>query len=447
MVDNFGSDKKSYARENLVKIPVGQVEIGMFVGELDRPWLGTPFLLQGFEVRSKSQIRSLAEYCQHVYVLKDGVPLKGPEVPVSRTMPPPPKKNVGTLLPMQRSRPGRAPQVIKPLVRARPAYEVLEPVRYEHAGARNVLDAGRVNVKGLLKSAQMGQMLDTEAAESVVDSCVGSILRNPEALLWMTKIKDMNEYTAEHCLNVCVLAIAFGRHLRMSEEELRLLGLCGLLHDVGKMRIPSEILDKPGRLTQEEFAIMKQHTVVGYELLQEQSTSLNTAALDVALNHHERPDRGGYPRGLGERELTEFSRIIAVVDAYDAITSNRCYAPALPSAEAQKIIFENRGTQFDEAIALQFIQAIGPYPPGTLVELRNGMAGIVLAGKVRFRHLPTVLLLRDANKQPMEERTVELDLTDTGTLSKEFLVKRTLPDGSFGISLRECRVQHEPVFL
>lgn len=448
MADSFGSDKKAYAREHLVKVPAAQVEIGMFVAELDRPWLGTPFLFQGFEVSSKHQIRSLTEWCQHVYVLKEGLPRKAPEVAVpAGESRPIPLNTTGIMLPAPRVRSGRASGAKRPLVRARPVYEVLDPVRYEHAGARSILDAGRINIKGLLKSAQMGHMLDTEVAENMVDACLHSILRNPEALLWMTKIKDMNEYTAEHCLNVCVLAIAFGRHLRMAEEDLRLLGLCGLLHDVGKMRIPNAILDKPGRLTEEEFEIMKQHTVVGYQLLQEQSTNLNAAALDVALNHHERPDRGGYPRGLGERELTEFSRIISVVDAYDAITSNRCYAPEQPSADAQKIIFESRGTQFDETVALQFIQAIGPYPPGTLVELRNGMAGIVLTGKVKFRHLPTVLLLRDANKQPMEERTVELDLTDTGVLGKEFLIKRTWPDGAFGISLRECRVQHEPVFL
>ncbi len=444
MADIFGSDKTGYARENLVKTPVGQLQLGMFVAELDRPWLGTPFLLQGFEIRSKSQIRTISNYCQHVYVLKAGVPRKRFDVLVPK-IEPPPKQNTGSLLP--RSRLGQQPYVKRTVVRSRPPYEIQNPVRLEHEVARKVLDAGRVNVKSLLHSASMGQMLDTQVAEATVDACVRSILRNPEAMLWMSRIKNRNEYTAEHCLNVCVLAIAFGRHLHMAEEELRLLGLCGLLHDVGKMHIPTEILDKPGRLTEDEFEVMKQHTLIGHELLKRQEDGLDHLVLDVALNHHERPDGTGYPRALGQREIAEFSRIISVVDTYDAITSNRCYAPEQPSADAQKIIFENRGTQLDEEVALQFIKAIGPYPPGTLVELRNGMVGIVLAGKLKFRHLPTVLLLRDANKQPMEERTVELDLTDTGALSKEFLIKRTWPDGTLGISLRECRVQHEPVFL
>lgn len=444
MADVFGSDKKTYDRENLVRVPAAQVQLGMFVAELDRPWLGTPFLLQGFEVRSKSQVRTLMDYCQHVYVLKEGVPRKASETLIAK-IEPPPRKNVGALLPGARIRPRTQPK--RALVRSRPAYEAQKPVRLEHEEARKVLDAGRVNVKGLLQSARTGQMLDTAVAEATVEACMHSVLRNPDAMVWMSRIKNRNEYTAEHCLNVCILAIAFGRHLHMAEDELHLLGLCGLLHDVGKMHIPTEILDKPGRLTVDEFEIMKRHTVLGHELLKGQPGSLHDLALDVALNHHERPDGNGYPRGLHAQEIAEFARIISVVDAYDAITSNRCYAPEQPSADAQKIIFESRGAQFDEQIALQFIQAIGPYPPGTLVELRNGMAGIVLAGKPKFRHLPTVLVLRDADKQPMAERTVDLDLTDTGALGKEFLVKRTLPDGTYGISLREFRVQHEPTFL
>lgn len=452
MSDEFGPEQRRYAPENLVMVPAAQVEIGMFVAELDRPWLETPFLIQGFEVRNHSQIRTLTHYCRHVFVLKEGESPKT-SAPVTKLLAPsiPMKRYAwevasGTRVKAEKLTERRS-RAEKPAVRSRPAYIANKPVRLEHEVARRVLDAGRVNIKRLLQAAHAGQMLDTQAAEQTVAGCVATILANPEALLWMTKIKHRNEYTAEHCLNVCVLAIAFGRHLRVEERDLHLLGLCGLLHDVGKMRIPAAILDKPGRLTEEEFAVMKGHTVAGHELLQETADNLHELALDVALNHHERPDGGGYPRGLGAREISEFSRIIAIVDAYDAITSNRCYAPEQPSAEALKIIFENRGTQFDEKLALHFLQAIGPYPPGTIVELRNGMAGIVLAGKPKFRHLPTVLLLRDAAKQPMEERTVELDLTDTGRLDKEFLIRRTHPDGAFGLSVRDYRVREEPVFL
>ena len=326
----------------------------------------------------------------------------------------------------------------------RPAYEPKSSVRTEHKLAREAVNTGKVNIKGIMNSVQMGQMIDTDVAENTVSTCVHSIMNNPDAMIWMSRIKDENQYTAEHCLNVCILAIAFGRHLRLTESELGVLGICGLLHDVGKMKVPQEILDKPGALTEEEFSIIKQHTVDGHRLLTETvNTVVHSMAKDVVLNHHERPDGSGYPRGLDAGGISEFSRIIAVVDAYDAITSNRCYSRAKSPVEAQKIIFENRGKQFDEEIALEFIKAIGPYPPGTIVELRNGMVGIVLTGKHKFRHLPTVVILRDQNKNTMDERTVELHLTDSDELSKEFLIRKTLTDGQHGIYLKDYRVKDE----
>ncbi|HEX4881931.1 MAG TPA: HD-GYP domain-containing protein [Porticoccaceae bacterium] len=458
MSDQFGADDKEHSRENLVMVPAAQVEIGMFVAELDRPWIETPFLLQGFEVRTRSQLDTLMDFCRHVYVLKENPEqakkrqaLKLEPLPIKVSGPVENKvarKSIGNLLPGARVRRSeRKPPERRSVQRLREPYEASTPVRLEHSNARKALEAGRVGIKSLLASARLGQMLDTDIAEEAVEGCVQSILANPEALLWMSRIKDKNQYTAEHCMNVCVLAIAFGRHLRMAEPELRLLGLCGLLHDVGKMRIPMEVLDKPGRLTLDEFEIIKTHTTRGAELLQQQVPRPDPEVIEVAQRHHERPDGGGYPGGLNEAQLSEFSRIISIVDAYDAITSNRCYSPEQPSTEAQRIIFQNRGGQFDEEFALQFIRAIGPYPPGTLVELQNGLMGLVLAGKPKFRHLPTVLVLRDTDGNPTEEQAVDLSLTDTGALSKDFLVKRTHPDGSFGLSVRDYQVKAEPDFL
>ena len=205
MTDEFGPEQKQHVKDNLVMVPAAQLEIGMFVAELDRPWIETPFLIQGFEVRNRSQIRTLTNYCKHVYVLKGGAPRKlGPML--APKLEPPPKKNTGTLVAGARIKPRVEPK--RPVMRSRPAYEAGKPVRLEHAAARRILDVGRVNIKGLLQAARTGQMLDTQAAEETVASCVTTILANPEALLWMTKIKHSNEYTAEHCLNVCVLAVA-----------------------------------------------------------------------------------------------------------------------------------------------------------------------------------------------------------------------------------------------
>ncbi len=449
MSDSYGQEDGEHSAENLVEVSTSQLQIGMFVAELDKPWLETPFLVQGFEIRSKSQIQTLMQHCKNVFIVGGGAA----RVAFEKVQAPPPKlatasskiKSSGVTINRGGAKNKNSGGKVSALRRmaARPEYEPKRSVRAEHKVAREVSDAGKVNIKAIMHSVQMGQMIDTDVAEDTVSGCVQSIMNNPDAMSWMSKIKDENQYTAEHCLNVCILAIAFGRHLRLTQPELQLVGLCGLLHDVGKMKAPQEILDKPGKLTEEEFKIIQQHTVDGHRLLTDTvSDVVHSLAIDVALNHHERPDGKGYPRGL-EVGISEFARIIAVVDAYDAITSNRCYSRAKSPVQAQKIIFENRGKQFDEEIALEFIKAIGPYPPGTIVELRNGMVGIVLTGKHKFRHLPTIVVLRDANKEPMSERTVELHLTDTNELSKDFLIKKTLTDGDCGIYLKDYKVKSE----
>ena len=425
---------------NLVRVDIAHLQMGMYVAQLDRPWLDTPFLMQGFELRNKVQLRTLEKYCQHVYIRNQAVrERKKPQQAAKGLAPKLTRKaDKGTML----SHAGREPKQPRKrrIVRSRPAYEATLSVSEEHPVAASAYRKGKADIKKILHSAQFGQMLDTKVAEEVVSSCVESMLRNPDAMIWMSKIKHESEYTAEHCLNVCILAIAFGRHLKLEESELQMLGLCGLLHDVGKMRTPKVILEKRGALTDEEFLIMRQHTIEGHKLLNEEGGA-STLPIDVALNHHERPDGRGYPRGLKEGEVSEFARIISIVDAYDAITSDRCYSKAVSPVDAQKEIYQNRGKQFDEEYALAFMQAIGPYPPGTIVELRNGMVGIVLAGRRKFRHLPTIIILRDAEKQAIDEQTTDLYLTDSGKLDKGYLIRRTLRDGSFDIKLENYKVK------
>ncbi len=172
---------------------------------------------------------------------------------------------------------------------ARPEYPAQITVENEHPVARRAYEAAHNQVENLLEQARLGNVLDTQGAKDVVGNCIDSILRNPSALLWMVKIKHMDYYTMEHCLNVCILAIAFGRHLRLPENELINLGVGGLLHDVGKMQIPDRVLNKPGKLTEEEFVLMKTHPEEGRKLLMKSQGSLSSA-IDVAINHHERMD-------------------------------------------------------------------------------------------------------------------------------------------------------------
>lgn len=388
------------------KISVADLQIGMYISELDRDWLGTPFLMQGFTLQTRDDIQTVQQYCEYVWVES-----------VRQSYVPPEERAVQ-----------EAKQRKKSYINKVSASD-------EHRQALGVFREARRVTKSLLDEARLGAAVNTEAAKSTVNECVQSILRNADALSWMSKMRNEDEYTAEHCLNVCILAISFGRHLGYEEEALQHIGLCGLLHDVGKMKIPVDILNKPGRLTDKEFKMIKAHTVHGRNLLMTAPGSYH-GVVDVAYSHHERLDGTGYPRGLKAAGISEFSRIIAIADAYDAMTAKRVYEEARPSTDALKEIFDNRGTQFDERLAEQFLEMVGLYPPGSIVEMSNGCVGIVLTTNQRYRQLPKVLVVRNTVKKAVKEKVLNLADCEKGSLDKSFLIKKVLVDGAYGVSLK-----------
>jgi HD-GYP domain-containing protein (c-di-GMP phosphodiesterase class II) len=388
-----------------VKIPVSELRIGMYVSKLDRDWLDTPFLIQGFFIESSQDVATVASFCEHVWV------------DAARK----------TKLAAESSNPSD-------LFGRRYARDT--SVFQEHQKSTGFFGQARNLTKSLLDDIQLGGGINTEAAKATVNECVQSVLRHPDALLWMTRLRQESEYTAEHCLNVCILAVAFGRHLGLSEEQLQQLGLCGLLHDVGKMRVPPEVLNKPGGLNPKEMRIMMAHTIHGRNLLMA-AGNIYSGAIDVAYNHHERMDGQGYPRKLSGDAISLFSRIVSIVDAYDAMTANRCYQRARTSTEALKIIYQERGKQFDEKLALAFLETVGLYPPGSIVELYNGAVGVVLEASTQYRHLPLVMLVRSAGGDKLDKGQIcNLSLIESGQLSKDHLIRKVHADGAFGISLR-----------
>ena len=404
--------KPGYVDKQLstIKIHISELKIGMFVSKLDRDWQETPFLMQGFMIESLDDIDTVAEYSQHVWI--DAVR--------EQWIPPEERGVVGASSAKSQS------------------YINKIEAQKEHAAALGVFREAKKLTKTLLDDVRLGGVVNTEEAKATVKDCVSSILRNPDALIWMSRMRNEDEYTSEHCLNVCILAIAFGRHLGMSEAELEKLGLCGLLHDVGKMRVPPQILNKQDQLTDKEFNIIKAHTVHGRNLLMS-SPGIPHIIVDVAYSHHERIDGTGYPRKLKAAGISDFARIISIVDSYDAMTADRCYSRAIPSTDALKRIFQERGTQFDERLALEFIKCVGLYPPGIIVELVNGLIGIVLESNHRYRHLPKIITVKDLNQPLEKEQVINLDEVEKKTLDKSFLIKRALCDGSYGIRIRDYR--------
>lgn len=397
-----------------VKIHIGQLRVGMFVSKLDRDWLDTPFIMQGFLVEDPEDIEIVAEYCEHVWVDTD----------YKAQSSSPFSSNLGTASQARHS-----------------GYEYQSSLQEEHRRAYKSFRHARRITCDLLDSVRIGGTINTELAKETVNDVVESVVRHPDAMLWLSKIRQESEYTSDHCLNVCVLAVAFGRHLGIEKQELINLGLCGLLHDVGKMRVPDEVLNKPGKLTTKEFNLMRAHTVHGRNLLMSAS-KVYSGAVDVAYSHHERIDGEGYPRKLSAAGISKFSRIISIVDVYDAITADRCYSKARTSTDALKIIYAERGKQFDEELALEFIKTIGLYPPGCLVELYTGEVGFVIESNQHRRHLPRVLLLLDDQKEVRKKQKIlDLSFIESGELSRQCLIKQVWVDGSFDLRIADFKEQ------
>ncbi len=437
------SDNIFLDRSNWLRLPVSNLKQGMFVASLDRPWMETPFLTQGFVISSEAEIRKLREYCKYVYVDKGGSSWRAKKDPFRQTF----GQARGTAKDPDKAGladrvKGKDAQSLVATINMRTPYPVTTAVAEEHRLAYETYSRAREVTADILNQAGAGNAIETEAASEVVRHCVDSILRNPDALMWMTKNRHMESYRLEHSINVCVLAITFGRHLRLDTSRLEKLGMAGLLHDVGTMQIPEQVLNKTGALSEEEFTLIRSHTTRGRDLLLKSGGSLSYS-MDAAVNHHERADGKGYPRGLLSHELSDYARIISIVDAFDAMISERHHAPAKSTHEALKVIFRERGKQFDEELALEFIQLIGPYPPGTLVELQNGCVALVLSSQMKKRHLPLVKVVLDNDKQQLEPYFLNLQDVEQGTVARENLIARVLKDGSYGVSLEDFEIGSE----
>lgn len=222
----------------------------------------------------------------------------------------------------------------------------------------------------------MGNALQTAQAHTLVEEISSSVMRNPDALISLARLKNKDDYTYMHSVAVCALMIALARKMKLNDSQIRDAGLAGLLHDVGKMMVSQLILDKPGQLTEAEFVAVKEHPVAGHRILSE-SPDVSEVALDVCLHHHERFDGTGYPHKLKGENISLLARMGAVCDVYDAITSNRAYKAGWEPAESLRRMAEWKG-HFDPVVFQAFVKCIGIYPTGALVKLKSGRIGVVL---------------------------------------------------------------------
>ena len=382
------------------RLNAADLKIGMSVVELDRPWLESPFTVHGFKIKTAQELQQLKSLCRYVYVVN-----KKPK-PVDPS----------------------GARLIKHKYRNTTSFEhALPQAKSAHRQAKSI-------IKGFFKNMRNGRSFDAAVAKKAVKQCVASVIANQEAMVWLGLLKDVDEYTAEHSLNVAVYAITLGRAEGLSPADLETVGLCGMLHDIGKAKVPLDILNKEGALSEAEFALLKKHTSYGYEMLISKHDVPEIAA-DVAHTHHERLNGKGYPQQLHGDKLSYFSRIVAIADAYDAITSKRVYSPAKTALEGLRILLGAQGSHFDADLVNQFINTMGIYPAGSVAELSTGEIGLILPTPQANNDKPRVLVVRDKNKQTCPKKELDLSQNPKDEHNNIVVIRHLLSNGSFGIDL------------
>ncbi len=497
------------------------LRIGMFVSELDRPWLESPFLLQGFIIEDKDTLAQLRALCRFVHVDRSRSagdawrpePLEPPSAPIRRE--PAPLAGLVGIAPARRrpldffallkslrsaagevgegvvpgvaEAPGGAPWIhvypdsesARPAAGgvaesegrasaylSRPLIYADEPGRAPASRGERDSDEGEVSgavrqaepkvsveeeivtvlpvlvkAQGLLaevaRDVQNNLNPDLDRLRSVVSEMVLSVIRNPDALLWLLRLKQTDQYSYDHSLDVAAHVMIFGRALGLGEDSVTALGMAGILQDVGKLRLPVRLLQKTGALSPREYEIFKTHVDFSLQIVSRcpQATPL---MLEIIGRHHERCDGSGYPARLKGEEVGIMAEIAGICDVYCAMTRERPYGSAASAQVALDAIRAQRGTRFSNSLVDQFVQCIGLYPVGTLVELNTGEVGVVIAQNRIRRLKPRVMILLGPDKRP-NAYPPSLDLLyDPATATGEpYAISRALPPGSYGVEPSE----------
>lgn len=408
------------------KLGVEQLKLGMFVSALDRPWRETPFLFQGFEIRSEDEIRELQRYCQFVYIdsaetYQTPRPRTAAEKAIAEEVMQHKKTERDLLIKIES----------QPLIK--PTYHDETSLEEEIEVIRESLHATRELVHSLMEDVRLGKNINSVGSKKVVGEMVESVIRNPDALICFAQLKKKDEYTAQHSMRVCILALSFGRHLGLERHELNLLGIGALLHDIGKMKVPNEILNKPGALTDYEYALMKSHVPRGVEIL-DNTSGIPRPAIEVARCHHERYGGSGYVNGLKGDQIGLYGMMGGIVDCYDAISSDRAYHAGMSAHAALRKMYEWRNRDFHPGLVEQFIQCMGIYPIGSVVELNTGEIGVVVTMNRVRRLKPRIVLVLQPDYLPVPGATT-VDLMQYKTRDgRPCEIERVLEPGVYGIN-------------
>ena len=348
------------------KINVDQLAVGMYLQELVGTWLENPFWRSSFVITKAADVAVIrASRISEVWIdTAKGLDVASAAAGVAEEVPPAsPDDAPGPEL-AQLPRPDSATQSV--------------PIADELERAARICAQARQAVSDMFREARMGKAVDAQRVGELVQDISDSVARNRSALISLARLKTADDYSYMHSVAVCAMMIALARQLGFGEDDVRAAGVAGLLHDMGKALLPLAVLNKPGKLTADEFAIVRSHPELGHRILVSSGTT-SAVALDVCLHHHEKMDGSGYPEGLTGKQISLHARMGAICDVYDAITSNRPYKAGWDPAESMRKMGEWAGGHFDAMVFQAFVKSLGIYPVGSLVRLSSGRLGVVTA--------------------------------------------------------------------
>jgi len=406
-------------RDYQLRVRPVDLHVGHFVIRMDIPWRETAFPLEGVLVDSQSIREWMIDHCQWVDIDIDRSPNKFRPLRDFGSIP-----SVGADL---------RPEQIRRCEQARE-----QRITPENLAESLSLYEGLANeVERITRDFSTDGEVDIVVARQVIGDIAGSLGNNVAALAWLVRIKEADKYTAQHCINVAILCIALAHAAAWDRRRVEQAGLAGLLHDLGKTRLSQKILNKPGQLTDKEFEHIKAHALLGYQMLRKDS-EIDEAVREAVHFHHERPDGMGYPDGLSGENVPELARLVAIIDAYDAITSDRVYDPARSHHEALGILYKERDRQFDRNLVEVFIRLMGWVAYGTLVRLTNDELAIVLEAKSGRGLYPLVCTLEQDSAGGFRlSKTIDLNQLKLQEGPNCLHVAEVLPDGARGVRVRE----------
>lgn len=434
-----------------LKIETANLQCGMYVAQLDRPWLETPFLLKGFEIRDANELQQLRHFCKHVYVDVSQGSLTEEKVLDARCK----EQEYASVLAapatrLQHASPaGLARRLVDSLARLDrqgiltkylPALRHRDavPVRQEAPKAAQAYDNAARILNEMLEQFPQVKKLDAARLQQAVVPLVDSILRNQDAMAWLVCLRKRDASSPLRQIGSAVWAAILGRHLGFERGAIETLALGGMLLDLGNARIPQSIILKRGPLEEIEQKIIRKHVSLGLEMVRT-TAGLNADVIAMLQYHHERNDGSGYPKGISGTDIPVFGRIAGIVDCFDAMTTKRPYAPARSAYDAVRELNSLSGTLFQKELVEQFVQAIGMFPTGSLVELNTGEVAVV-TGQNRVQRLrPMLRLLTNPDKATLAAPKA-LDLRSTGSKrgdSESRWISRGLDPGAFGLDPKD----------